>query len=128
MAFSPNNFIFNEWLCKTHFSFLMATSSPKSVLENSTKWKYNSICINDFDGVYGLARAYNDLNFLSKSNPSPVKLNYGTEIHLFPDHDQPLVKQITIALNAFNHKGYSCLLYTSPSPRDKRQSRMPSSA
>ena len=25
-------------------------------------------------------------------------------------------------------KVYSCLLYTSPSPRDKRQSRMPSSA
>ena len=25
-------------------------------------------------------------------------------------------------------KGYDCLLYTSPSPRDKRQSRMPSSA
>ena len=24
--------------------------------------------------------------------------------------------------------GYICLLYTSPSPRDKRQSRMPSSA
>ena len=28
-----------------------------------------------------------------------------------------------------NWRGYlSCLLYTSPSPRDKRQSRMPSSA
>ena len=26
------------------------------------------------------------------------------------------------------HEGYYCLLYTSPSPRDKRQSRMPSSA
>ena len=25
-------------------------------------------------------------------------------------------------------EGYICLLYTSPSPRDKRQSRMPSSA
>ena len=25
-------------------------------------------------------------------------------------------------------KGWGCLLYTSPSPRDKRQSRMPSSA
>ena len=25
-------------------------------------------------------------------------------------------------------RGYDCLLYTSPSPRDKRQSRMPSSA
>ena len=29
---------------------------------------------------------------------------------------------------AQNSKAYSCLLYTSPSPRDKRQSRMPSSA
>ena len=28
----------------------------------------------------------------------------------------------------FTTDAYSCLLYTSPSPRDKRQSRMPSSA
>ena len=27
-----------------------------------------------------------------------------------------------------NRHGFLCLLYTSPSPRDKRQSRMPSSA
>ena len=27
-----------------------------------------------------------------------------------------------------NRNVYNCLLYTSPSPRDKRQSRMPSSA
>ena len=27
-----------------------------------------------------------------------------------------------------NANSYTCLLYTSPSPRDKRQSRMPSSA
>ena len=31
-------------------------------------------------------------------------------------------------LFAINTKGEVCLLYTSPSPRDKRQSRMPSSA
>ena len=31
------------------------------------------------------------------------------------------------AIKLFGEK-YSCLLYTSPSPRDKRQSRMPSSA
>ena len=29
---------------------------------------------------------------------------------------------------ACRHGLYTCLLYTSPSPRDKRQSRMPSSA
>ena len=33
----------------------------------------------------------------------------------------PLVREATV-------ESYSCLLYTSPSPRDKRQSRMPSSA
>ena len=31
-------------------------------------------------------------------------------------------------LGGYSGKGGICLLYTSPSPRDKRQSRMPSSA
>ena len=31
-------------------------------------------------------------------------------------------------IGATNGKKWACLLYTSPSPRDKRQSRMPSSA
>ena len=41
--------------------------------------------------------------------------------------DQPVILQlleITPAMGALE----GCLLYTSPSPRDKRQSRMPSSA
>ena len=29
---------------------------------------------------------------------------------------------------AFSHQGTACLLYTSPSPRDRQKSRMPSSA
>ena len=33
-----------------------------------------------------------------------------------------------VGLHAGHPEGYTCLLYTSPSPRDKRQSRMPSSA
>ena len=32
------------------------------------------------------------------------------------------------AFDVMQRKGIACLLYTSPSPRDKRQSRMPSSA
>ena len=31
-------------------------------------------------------------------------------------------------LSDFNRKKYNCLLYTSPSPRDRQKSRMPSSA
>ena len=35
---------------------------------------------------------------------------------------------VRYALDTVNMSVYNCLLYTSPSPRDKRQSRMPSSA
>ena len=36
--------------------------------------------------------------------------------------------QLYVAVGDRGHLLVSCLLYTSPSPRDKRQSRMPSSA
>ena len=36
--------------------------------------------------------------------------------------------QATDKVQELYKKGKDCLLYTSPSPRDKRQSRMPSSA
>ena len=45
---------------------------------------------------------------------------------------KPYIKQKTMSFDPMNckveTKSFSCLLYTSPSPRDKRQSRMPSSA
>ena len=40
--------------------------------------------------------------------------------------DNAMVRQQ--ALNASNAQNYICLLYTSPSPRDRQKSRMPSSA
>ena len=46
------------------------------------------------------------------------------------DDDRNILTSVSIALEAEGYKveTYTCLLYTSPSPRDKRQSRMPSSA
>ena len=41
---------------------------------------------------------------------------------------RPLPDSTLTVANVLQKNGYSCLLYTSPSPRDKRQSRMPSSA
>ena len=40
----------------------------------------------------------------------------------------PPCKTCAHAVCMWLHRGRTCLLYTSPSPRDKRQSRMPSSA
>ena len=38
------------------------------------------------------------------------------------------VQNQSVVLDINNDMHFNCLLYTSPSPRDKRQSRMPSSA
>ena len=35
---------------------------------------------------------------------------------------------MSLDIDPLSHPAWTCLLYTSPSPRDKRQSRMPSSA
>ena len=40
----------------------------------------------------------------------------------------PVARDIVKQLAGKRPLGHPCLLYTSPSPRDKRQSRMPSSA
>ena len=37
-------------------------------------------------------------------------------------------KGLSVAFDLATHRGYDCLFYTSPSPRDPKTSRMPSSA
>ena len=59
-------------------------------------------------------------NIFSGSILSASDFNYDTGSALKSD----LANNATITAMHL----YSCLLYTSPSPRDKRQSRMPSSA
>ena len=54
---------------------------------------------------------------------------FGKDVYYIP---RTLVNRDSVfeedSLSAFNGAYLICLLYTSPSPRDKRQSRMPSSA
>ena len=51
-------------------------------------------------------------------------INYADDSKLYLSHQDPLVVQDGINQDLAN----TCLLYTSPSPRDQRGSRMPSSA
>ena len=39
-----------------------------------------------------------------------------------------IFNEISERINKFDKKNINCLLYTSPSPRDRQKSRMPSSA
>ncbi|MDH3631838.1 MAG: error-prone DNA polymerase [Gammaproteobacteria bacterium] len=101
---------FNEWLCKTNFSFLHGASHPRDLIERANSLGYQSLCINDFDGAYGLARCYRELDYLKKNNlHRGLKLNYGAEIHLQADHDLPALLQDTLVLVALNQRGYTNL-------------------
>ena len=103
---------FNEWLCKTNFSFLQGASHPRDLIETACRLGYQSLCINDFDGAYGLARCYRELERLKQQESGHhqgLKLNYGAEIHLQRDHDLPLILQDTLVLVAQDHRGYTNL-------------------
>ena len=45
-----------------------------------------------------------------------------------PETDQQADNDATVGLDFDAHRVFTCLLYTSPSPRDRTRSRMPSSA
>ena len=51
-------------------------------------------------------------------------IGYRYDVNLLPDYSRltPFLKKYIEAM------GWDCLLYTSPSPRDRTRSRMPSSA
>ncbi|MCP4980048.1 MAG: DNA polymerase III subunit alpha [Gammaproteobacteria bacterium] len=101
---------FNEWLCKTNFSFLHGASHPRDLIEAANYLGYQSLCINDFDGAYGLARCYRELDYLKQQGQhSGLKLNYGAEIHFQADHDLPLLLQDTLVLVAQHRDGYTHL-------------------
>ena len=82
----------------------------------------------DFD------RAVELVQLAHRSGADAVKLQTYTADTLTLDSDQPhfRINQGTVwdgtRLYDLYKKAYTCLLYTSPSPRDQRGSRMPSSA
>ena len=54
--------------------------------------------------------------------------NLKSRIQKLSDHGLASLAKVKVAQIENNRGDYDCLLYTSPSPRDQRGSRMPSSA
>ena len=71
---------------------------------------------------------YEPIDLMAHGMPIKIMAPANTSIN---SDDLGIIKDLTIVdtLNGgYNIQIYSCLLYTSPSPRDRTRSRMPSSA
>ena len=81
--------------------------------------------------IQSLRNEYSDLDLTSEDlNQDPITqftkwLDEAIETQIYEPNAMVLA---TVDENAPRSRYVFCLLYTSPSPRDKRQSRMPSSA
>ena len=126
MAFSIDRW--HEWICHTNFSFLIGASHPWELVGRAAKLGYGGLGIADYDGVYGIARAYRELEALKRDRrDGGLRLYYGAEIHLNKDHDSPLYFQKTLVLYAQTRRGYFnlCRLLTYSHRDGKRYGNVP---
>ncbi|MBF0280370.1 MAG: error-prone DNA polymerase [SAR324 cluster bacterium] len=107
MVFLAEKYAWYEWLCHTNFSFLIGASHPLDYIKRAIEFGYRGLSITDYDGVYGIARAYRELQKLIQlGTQTQLKLHYGAEIHFSIDHHLPIYYQNTLVLLAQSHQGY----------------------
>ena len=98
--------------------------SMKVILANYDCPQYQAIFGNDPDAMKNLFNVDEEGNFMEPALVQEyVTSTYGNQRHLRPDNR--LLKDST---HLYMTLPSVCLLYTSPSPRDVEESRMPSSA
>ena len=60
------DFVWHEWMCHTNFSFLTGASHPEQFVRRAAELGYAGLGFCDYDGVYGIARAYRALQRMQK--------------------------------------------------------------
>ena len=87
-----------EWLTHSNFSFLAGASHPEELVSRAGEMGYRGMALCDFDGVYGIVRAYRARKKILKESPrkAPMPLFYGTELHLLQITISPIVTRQTI--------------------------------
>ena len=95
-------------------------SGSSSVVQMDA-WNYEDAAVRVDDGVHiNWPRTFTRSGSRFQPGPITPSKNYQKQI------DE--LAQFIVAAKAYTGTGKNCLLYTSPSPRDQRGSRMPSSA
>ena len=96
-----------------------------SQITSADEYSYNEESLRNFE-VLGMSIGDNLMDFMPE-----VDIFYGIEEHInlnrYSNLKEPH-KFLEITVPKQEHELYDCLLYTSPSPRDRQKSRMPSSA
>jgi len=65
-----------ELECKTNFSFLRGASHPKELIARAAELEFPALALNDFDGVYGIPKAFHC------AKKTSVKLITGASVNL----------------------------------------------
>ncbi len=119
-----SSFIWHEWICHSNFSFCLGASHPEEYVQRAHDLGYQGLGLSDYDGVYGLVRAYSQHERLGAQNK--LKLFYGAEIHLQADHHRPPIYRDTVILYALNRQGYQhlCQILTLAHRTSKREARV----
>lgn len=110
MVSSPKKLPWIEWLCHSNFSFLTGASHPEDYVERANSLSYRGLGICDFDGLYGIVKAFKTRRKLLTNKEYFVpQVFYGCELHLGLYHKLPVVLRQTIVLYATNLRGYQQL-------------------
>jgi error-prone DNA polymerase len=114
-----------EWLCHTNFSFLIGSSHPEEYVRRAIELGYKGIGIADYDGIYGIVRAWRARRSLKKRSVD-CKLFYGAEIHLHHEPEVPLLLRDTLVVFAQTLRGYHnlCRLISHAQKRGKHQAAL----
>ena len=140
---NPNNItIFGESAGGHNVATLLATPLAKGLFHRAIiqSGSFDSVSVDEARGISGEER--NTSMEVAKKLGGPDKFHTASLADIFDAYDLdgggfmevPRIIQDGVVLpetplrDAFSSLDNFCLLYTSPSPRDKRQSRMPSSA
>ena len=114
-----------------HASWLLAKRLRSAPLTRAGPWKTQNVSLflvlSAVTSAVVPHRASNALHF----EPATVQQEPSFKIFISDSHKRCFFLRVLFTLNRSFHPSTcskTCLLYTSPSPRDKRQSRMPSSA
>ena len=108
------NKTFSHLRVSSEFSITQGLLTINQIVDQAKKYSIPSVALTDNLNMFGLVK------FFNKCESAGIKPISGASLRVIFDGDELPHELLCLAK--------TCLLYTSPSPRDRTRSRMPSSA